>query len=102
MLDIETINKKYLDLIGSAESTEKLDNIRLDAIGKKGEVTLLMRSLGNMEHQERLHISPLLNNLKKNIEEALLARKENLEKVMKILTKTKQKPKGSKHINHSK
>ena len=64
MLDIETINKKYLDLISSAESSEKLDNIRLDAIGKKGEVTLLMRSLGNMDHQERLHVSPLLNNLK--------------------------------------
>ena len=52
MLDIETINKKYLDLIRSAESTEKLDNIRLDAIGKKGEVTLLMRSLGKMEYQD--------------------------------------------------
>ncbi|OUX43549.1 phenylalanine--tRNA ligase subunit alpha [bacterium TMED277] len=79
MLDIETINKKYLDLISSAESSEKLDNIRLDAIGKKGEVTLLMRSLGNMDHQERLHVSPLLNNLKKNIEEALIARKESLK-----------------------
>ena len=79
MLDIEKINKKYLDLIGSAKTSEKLDNIRLDAIGKKGEVTLLMRSLGNMDHQERLHVSPLLNNLKKNIEEALLARKESLQ-----------------------
>ena len=35
MLDIELINKKYLDLIMSAESSEQLDNIRLDAIGKK-------------------------------------------------------------------
>ena len=76
MLDIETINKKYLDLIRSATSSEKLDNIRLDAIGKIGEVTSLMRSLGNMDHQERLNVSPLLNNLKKNIEEALLLGKK--------------------------
>ncbi len=79
MLDIEKINKKYLDLIGSAKTSEKLDNIRLDAIGKKGEVTLLMRSLGKLDHQERLRVSPILNNLKNNIAEALLSSKANLK-----------------------
>ena len=40
MLDVEAINKKYLDLIDTAENLDALEDTRLQALGKKGEITL--------------------------------------------------------------
>jgi phenylalanyl-tRNA synthetase alpha chain len=79
MLDVALINKKYKELIEAAENLDFLEKVRLQALGKKGEISLLMRSLGQMDLQDRLRISPLLNDLKKKIEVALQDKKKKLQ-----------------------
>ncbi|MGR3758209.1 MAG: phenylalanine--tRNA ligase subunit alpha [Tranquillimonas sp.] len=75
MTDLRT---KYLDQIAAARDEAALEEVRLAAVGKKGEVALAMRSLGKMTPEERQVEGPRLNALKDEINAALAARKQGL------------------------
>ena len=85
MDDIDKIEKKYLDAISSVSSLDDLDGIRVKGLGKKGEVTSLMKSIGSMDEIERRAKAPKLNSLKSKIIEELEKKKgliteENINK----------------------
>ena len=75
-MEIEVENIKFLDLIRKAQSVNDLEQARIMLLGKKGEITNLLRSLGQMEARERQIKSPQYNNLKLILEEAIKERKE--------------------------
>jgi len=75
---LDTLKKKYLDGIMAAGDESGLEDLRLAAIGKKGEVSLKMRQLGKMTPEERKTAGPALNALKGEITSALAARKASL------------------------
>jgi phenylalanyl-tRNA synthetase alpha chain len=72
---MDDLKSKYLDLIGNAADEAALEDIRLQAVGKKGEVALKMRELGKMTPEERQVMGPALNALKDEINAALAAKK---------------------------
>ncbi|MCK0167874.1 phenylalanine--tRNA ligase subunit alpha [Jannaschia sp. S6380] len=76
---MEDLREKYLDRIKAAEDEGALEDVRLAAIGKKGEVALKMRELGKMTPEERKDAGPRLNALKDEITSAIAARKAGLE-----------------------
>ena len=61
---MEELRQKYLDAIAAAADEAALEDIRLAALGKKGEVALKMRELGRMTPEERKVMGPALNALK--------------------------------------
>src|SRR5690606_35823479 len=65
--------------IGAAADLRALDEVRVAALGKKGEVSLLMRELGSMSPDERKTAGPALNALRDGLEAAVAARKAALE-----------------------
>lgn len=75
---MEDLRNKYLDLIGRAADEASLEELRVAAVGKKGEVSLQMRSLGKMSPEERQVAGPALNALKDEINAALAAKKAAL------------------------
>ncbi len=75
---LEPLKKKYLDGIMAASDESALEDLRLTAVGKKGEVALKMRELGKMTPEERQVAGPALNALKDEINSALAARKAAL------------------------
>ncbi|MBO6853992.1 MAG: phenylalanine--tRNA ligase subunit alpha [Marivivens sp.] len=75
---MDDLKSKYLDLIGNAADEAALEDIRLQAVGKKGEVALKMRELGKMTPEERQVMGPALNALKDEINAALAAKKAAL------------------------
>ncbi len=75
---LNALKKKYLDQIMAASDEAALEDLRLAAIGKKGEVSLKMRELGKMTPEERKRAGPVLNALKNEITSALAARKASL------------------------
>ena len=77
-MEIEVENIKFLDLIRKAQSVNDLEQARIMLLGKKGEITNLLRSLGQMEARERQIKSPQYNNLKLILEEAIKERREHL------------------------
>jgi phenylalanyl-tRNA synthetase alpha chain len=76
---MDDLREKYLGQIAEAASEAALEDLRLAAVGKKGEVSLAMRQLGGMSPEERQVAGPKLNALKDEITAALAAKKAALE-----------------------
>ncbi len=76
---MEDLREKYLSRVTAAGDEAALEEVRLAAIGKKGEVSLAMRQLGRMTPEERKQAGPRLNALKDEITSAIAARKSALE-----------------------
>ncbi len=72
------LRDKYLTAIAAAPDEDALEDLRVTAVGKKGEVSLKMRELGKMTPEERQVAGPALNALKDEINSALAARKQAL------------------------
>jgi len=75
---MDDLRQKYLEAIAEAATEAALEEIRVAAVGKKGEVALAMRELGRMSPEERQVMGPKLNALKDEINSALAAKKEAL------------------------
>ncbi len=75
---MDDLKAKYLGLIAGAADEAAIEDVRVNALGKKGEIALLMRSLGTMSPEERQSAGPALNALKDEINSALAARKAAL------------------------
>ncbi|CUH83514.1 phenylalanine--tRNA ligase subunit alpha [Thalassovita mediterranea] len=75
---MDDLKQKYLSAIADAGDEATLEDLRLQAVGKKGEVSLKMRELGKMTPEERQVAGPALNALKDEINSALAAKKSAL------------------------
>ena len=75
---MDDLKAKYLGQIAGASDEAALEDIRLTAVGKKGEVALKMRELGKMTPEERQAVGPVLNALKDEINSAIAAKKAAL------------------------
>ena len=78
---MDDLKNKYLGLIANAADESGLEDLRVQALGKKGEISLMMRELGKMSPEERKTAGPALNALKDEINSALLAKKSALADV---------------------
>ena len=76
---MEKLRNKYIQAIKSADDEAALETVRLAALGKKGEISLKMRELGQMSPEERQSVGPALNELKNEIMSAISAKKVALE-----------------------
>ncbi|MEL6314376.1 MAG: phenylalanine--tRNA ligase subunit alpha, partial [Pseudomonadota bacterium] len=75
---MDDLRDKYIDLIARAEDEAALEDLRVQAVGKKGQISLQMRELGKMTPEERQVAGPKLNALKDEINAALSAKKAAL------------------------
>ena len=76
---MDDLREKYLGLVANAADGDALEAIRVQAVGKKGEISLKMRELGKMSAEERQTAGPALNALKDEVNSALAAKKMALE-----------------------
>ena len=77
--ELKALEARISDQIESAADLAALDAIRVSALGKKGEVSLMMRSLGKMSPEERQVMGPALNGLKDTLNAAIDAKKTAME-----------------------
>jgi phenylalanyl-tRNA synthetase alpha chain len=75
---MDDLRQKYLAAVGGAADEAALEEVRLAALGKKGEISLQMRELGRMDPEARQKAGAALNALKDEIDSALKARKAAL------------------------
>ena len=75
---LDGLRDKWLGSIREAGDEAALEEVRVGALGKKGEVSLRMRELGRMPPEERQTAGPALNALKSELADALAARKASL------------------------
>ncbi len=79
MSDITAVKDKYAAQIESADELRALDDIRVAALGKKGEISKMMQGLGKMSIDEKKVMGPALNGLKNDIAAMVEAKKAQLE-----------------------
>ena len=75
---MDDLRRKILELVAQAADEAALEDIRVAAVGKKGEVALEMRKLGAMSPEQRQVVGPKLNALKDEIIVAISARRAGL------------------------
>ena len=78
MTDLTALETELLASIGAARDEAALEAVRITALGKKGSISELLKTLGGMTPEERKEKGPLINGLRDKIASALGARKEAL------------------------
>lgn len=75
---IDSLRKEIADTLSQATSLDALEAVRIDALGRKGRITALMKDLGTMAPDRRKSFGQAVNALKDEITAAIDARKEAL------------------------
>lgn len=91
MSQIGQLKQKLLDELERITTLQELEDLRVSALGKKGQLTLLMKDLGQMSPDEKRTMGAELNALKEAITKALDQRKEKFEEALlseKLATET--------------
>ena len=107
MSDIPSLQSDILAEIAAAHDEAALEAVRVAALGKKGRVSELLKTLGGMSPEERKVQGPLLNGLRDRVTAAIAARKAELaeaalearlkSETIDITLPPRPEPKGSIH-----
>ncbi len=76
MTDIASLKSELTSMVEAANNLQSLEQARVTALGKKGRITDLMKTLGGMDPEERKTTGQALNALKDEIA-ALIAKQES-------------------------
>ncbi|MEZ0496669.1 phenylalanine--tRNA ligase subunit alpha [Sphingomonas sp. IW22] len=80
MSELQTLQADLLARVDAADSAEAVETIRVEALGKQGRITALLKSLGAMTPEERQVEGPAIHGLREAVTNAIGARKAALER----------------------
>jgi len=75
MADTDSLLQQALKVIEKADDEKSLDRLRVDYLGKKGQLTALLKGLGQLSPEERPAAGEKINQTKRQIQHALDARR---------------------------
>ena len=79
---LEAIAKKAFEELAQSQDLKALDAVRVKYLGKKGELTAILKQMGKLSAEERPVIGQLANQVRGDIEEKLEQTKSELENKM--------------------
>ncbi|MFD2176669.1 phenylalanine--tRNA ligase subunit alpha [Veronia pacifica] len=80
MQQLEEILSNATAAIDAADSVVALDEVRVNYLGKKSELTAQLQALGKLPPEERREAGQSINKAKQAVQQAIAARKSALEK----------------------
>ena len=85
---LKLLRESSLNAIAEAQTGEELEALRIKYLGKKGELTAVLKQMGKLSAEERPVIGQLANEVRASIEEAITEQAEKhaaaaLEKKLK-------------------
>lgn len=78
---LQSIREKAAEAMSACVDSRELDAIRVKYLGKKGEVTALMKNMRSLAPEERPAFGQMVNELRSAIEAGLTENKERLEAI---------------------
>ncbi len=78
MTDIDTLSRELFAQLDAAQDEAAVELLRVNALGKKGSVSELLKGMGGMSPEERQTFGPLVNGLKQSLSDAIAGKKEVL------------------------
>jgi len=82
MENLEKITGEALEAVAAATELRALDDVRVQYLGKKGEISALLKGLGKLTAEERPAAGATINVARDQVQEALEARKTLLEQAV--------------------
>lgn len=79
---MDTLNKLHTDAlaaINTASNAQELDDLRVKYLGKKGDITSLLKTLGKLSAEERPAAGAKINEVKEAVSNAINERKANID-----------------------
>lgn len=80
MENLKELTDKAIQQVDKADELSVLDQVRVDYLGKKGEITALLKTLGKLSKDERPKAGAKINEAKQQVEERIKTRKADLER----------------------
>ena len=79
MENLQALTDEALNLVAKTDELPALDQIRVDYLGKKGQLTALLKTLGKLSNEERPAAGAKINEAKQQVQQAIQSKKDNLE-----------------------
>ena len=79
---MQKLREASIQAVLAANDVEDLEQLRVKYLGKKGELTGILRQMGKLSAEERPAMGQLANQLRGDIEAAIEARREELGKAL--------------------
>ena len=80
---LKNIKEEALRAIEAADVPEKLNDVRVRFLGKKGELTAVLKGMKNVAPEERPKVGQLVNETRAAIESVLEETRKNMEKAIR-------------------
>ena len=79
---LDQIKQDALDALKSIGSAEELDSLRVKYLGKKGEITAILKQMGKLSAEERPVIGQMANQIRAEIEDSIASAQNTLKAKM--------------------
>lgn len=106
---LEQIKQKALESIKSSTSLEALNDVRVNVLGKKGELTAILKSMKDVAPEDRPKVGQMVNDVRVEIENYLEEAKVQMEAAalearlaeeeIDVTLPAKKNPRGHRHPN---
>ena len=80
---LEQIKEKAIAQLNGCDTADKLNELRVSVLGKKGELTDLLKSMRDVAPEERPRIGQMVNEARSEIEKLLEERKTKIERAVR-------------------
>lgn len=78
---LEQIRMQAITKIESSDALEKLNDIRVSILGKKGELTAVLKSMKDVAPEDRPKVGQMVNDTRQEIEKALDSAIKKMERI---------------------
>ena len=76
---LEQIKAEAMEALGGVSASDALEQLRVKYLGKKGEITAILKQMGGLSAEERPVIGQLANQIRAEIEQAIAQQSKRLE-----------------------
>ena len=76
---LKELNTAAVEAIDSTDNLDELEKLRVKYLGKKGELSQILRGMGKLSAEERPAVGSLANVVKSEVQTSLENRKQNLQ-----------------------
>ncbi len=77
---LNAITLEAKEAVAAAQSEAEIEAVRVKYLGKKGELTAILKQMGSLSPEERPKMGQLVNEAKSEVEELITSKKNELQK----------------------
>ncbi|MCR5222012.1 MAG: phenylalanine--tRNA ligase subunit alpha [Lachnospiraceae bacterium] len=84
------IKEEALEKIANSDAPDKLNEVRINYLGKKGELTTVLKGMKDVSPEDRPKVGQMVNDTREAIENALENARVNLERKLREISMKKE------------